>query len=420
MQSKILSVTALIAGVSASGNYLGFNSGATNADNTAKFQADFEKEMTTAQNLNGAPGKFNAVRLYTNIQAYSTSDPIQAFPAAIATDSSLLLGIWTSGTTSIQNEINALKAALDTHGSDLADRVIGISIGSEDLYRNSVEGVSSSAGPGVNPDDLVAFIKDFKSAFADTLLKDVAIGHVDTSDAWANGSNSAVIDAVDWLGIDEYPYYETGHGNKIGNAASLFETAYSAVEKVAGSKKIWVTETGWPYKGDTWDEAVASVANAKTYWDDIGCSKLFGKVPTFWYNLVQDSATNTMSFAITEDLSTTPLFNLTCPAKSTKSTSTSASASTTAASSKSSGLETASSKASGTETASSKASGTGTASSSASTATGSSSSESSGTTSEDVAKASSSKVAASGASAAQLGSSAFAAIAFVAAAFALF
>ncbi|ROW16571.1 hypothetical protein VPNG_01469 [Cytospora leucostoma] len=411
MQSKILSVTALIAGVSASGNYLGFNSGATNADNTAKFQADFEKEMTTAQNLNGAPGKFNAVRLYTNIQAYSTSDPIQAFPAAISTDSSLLLGIWTSGTTSIQNEINALKAALDTHGSDLADRVIGISIGSEDLYRNSIQGVSSSAGPGVNPDDLVAFIKDFKSAFADTLLKDVAIGHVDTSDAWANGTNSAVIDAVDWLGIDEYPYYETGHGNKIENAASLFETAYSAVEKVAGSKKIWVTETGWPYKGDTWDEAVASVANAKTYWDDIGCSKLFGKVPTFWYNLVQDSATNTMSFAITEDLSTTPLFNLTCPAKSTKSTSTSASASSTAASSKSSGLETASSKASGTETASS----------SAATATGSSSSSgSSGTTSEDVTKASSSKVAASGASAAQLGSSAFAAIAFVAAAFALF
>ncbi|KUI54502.1 putative glucan endo-1,3-beta-glucosidase eglC [Cytospora mali] len=424
MQYRFLTVSALVAGASATSfpNYLGFNSGSSKADGSAKFQSDFEQEMNTAQNLKGAPGNFNAVRLYTNIQSYTTSDPIQAFPAAIATNTSLLLGIWASGTTSIQNEIAALKAGLAAHGTDLADRIIGVSIGSEDLYRNSATGVTNKAGIGADPDVIVGFIKDFKTAFADTALKDVSIGHVDTWDAYTNGSNKAVIDAVDWLGIDEYPYYQTGDGNKIENAASLFMEAYDKVVAIAGSKDVWVTETGWPYTGPDWDEAVASVANAKTYWDDVGCDNLFGNVPTFWYNLVEDSATNEMSFAITKDLSTTPLFDLSCPAKS-KSTTTSKSGAKSTASS-SSAAATASEDSTGK-----KASGSTTTSSSDSTATGSSDSSSSASstaksgsssTASSASSSSTSDVAASGASAAKLGSSAFAAIAFVAAAFALF
>lgn len=432
MQSKILAAVVLVAGASATSypNYLGFNSGATNADNSAKTQATFEKEMNTAQNLVGAPGNFNAVRLYTNIQAYSTSDPIQAFPAAIATNSSLLLGIWASGTSSIDNEIAALKAGLSAHGSELADRIIGISIGSEDLYRSSATGVSNSAGAGADPDVLVGFIKDFKSAFADSLIKDIAIGHVDTWDAWTNGTNSAVIDAIDWLGVDEYPYYQNGDDNTIGNAASLFDTAYSAVVGVAGSKDVWVTETGWPYTGETWDKGVASVANAKTYWDDVGCNKLFNKVPTFWYNLVDDSTTNTMSFAITKELDTTPLFDLSCPAKSkTSSSSAKSTATATSSASSASGTDatdaTSESEKSSGSKASSSSDATATGSSDDSSSSGSSSSSSSSksgsssTSTGSSSSSSSSVVAASGASA-QMGSSAFAAIAFVAAAFALF
>ena len=104
--------SALLAGAVASGvsaeNYLGFNSGATLADRSAKFKKDFLAEFQTAQGLQKAPGKFNAVRLYTNIQAYSTKDPISAFEAAIETKTRILLGIWTSGTDSIDNEMEAL------------------------------------------------------------------------------------------------------------------------------------------------------------------------------------------------------------------------------------------------------------------------------------------------------------------------
>ncbi|GAB1320896.1 Gpi-anchored cell wall beta-endoglucanase [Madurella fahalii] len=310
--TAIAAAGVLAAGASAE-NYLGFNSGATLADRSAKFKADFEAEFRTAKGLENAPGIFNAVRLYTNVQAYSTDDPIEAFEAAMDTQTKLLLGIWTSGTNSIEKELSALRKAVQKHGKRFTDLVIGMSIGSEDLYRDSETGIKNKAGIGAGPDVIVNFINEYKKAFADTALASVPIGHVDTWDAWTNGTNRAVIDAVDWVGVDEYPYYESGKGNHIRNSGRLFDRAFDAVAGVVGSKPIWVTETGWPATGPNWDEAVASVENAKYYWDEIGCRKLFNKVPTFWYNLRDSNPDNEMKFAITNNLSTEPLFDLTCP-----------------------------------------------------------------------------------------------------------
>ncbi|KAJ6440613.1 glucan 1,3-beta-glucosidase [Purpureocillium lavendulum] len=305
---------ALAVGASAAGkNYLGFNSGATLPDRSAKFKKDFEAEFKAAQGLIGAPGTFNSVRLYTNIQAYSKDDPIEAFEAAIDTKTSMLLGVWTSGTDNIDKEISALKKAVSKYGSKFTDLVIGISIGSEDLYRNSATGVKNKAGVGAQPETIVGFIKDFKKAFADNALSKVPVGHVDTWDVWGNATNKPVLDAIDWIGVDEYPYYENDKGNDIKNSGHLFDKAYDATIAAANGKPVWVTETGWPYTGPKWDEAVASVDNAKYYWDEVGCRKLFNKTPTFWYTLRDSNPDNKMKFAITDNLSTKPRFNLTCP-----------------------------------------------------------------------------------------------------------
>ena len=310
--TSLLAAAALAAGARAQ-NYLGFNSGSTKVDHSAKFQSDFETEFTTAKNLEGAPGTFNAVRLYTNIQAYSKTDPIEAFPAAIATNTSMLLGIWTSGTSSIQEELTAINNAITKYGTKFTDLVIGISIGSEDLYRNSVTGVANKAGVGANPDVIVNFINDYKKSVSGTPMANVPIGHVDTWDVWPNATNKAVLDAIDWIGVDEYPYYESGKNNTIKNAGYLFDKAYEATVAASGGKPVWVTETGWPVSGPDWDLGVPSVANAKYYWDEVGCRKLFNKVPTFWYNLRDSNPDNKQAFQITSNLSTTPSFDLSCP-----------------------------------------------------------------------------------------------------------
>ncbi|TWU78475.1 hypothetical protein ED733_008939 [Metarhizium rileyi] len=300
-------------GVSAGTNYLGFNSGATLADRSAKFKKDFVAEMKTAQGLEGAPGTFNSVRLYTNIQAYSQDDPIQAFEAAMETKTNLLLGVWASGTDNIDKEISALQKAVKQYGSKFTDLVIGISIGSEDLYRDGVTSKKNDGGIGNTPDTIIKFIGDYRKAFKDSALSKVPVGHVDTWDAWTNSSVKPVIDAVDWVGVDEYPFYETGKSNNIDNAGSLFDRAYEVTLGAVGGKPVWVTETGWPTTGPKWDEAVASVENAKTYWDEVGCRKLFNKVPTFWYNVRDSNPDNKVKFAISKDLSTKPLFDLSCP-----------------------------------------------------------------------------------------------------------
>lgn len=331
---RVSSTLAAVATVLASGasaeNYLGFNSGSTLADRSAKFKADFLAEFKTAQNLKNAPGTFNAVRLYTNIQAYSKDDPIQAFEAAIETKTKILLGVWTSGTDSIDLELSALKKAISKYGKTFTDLVIGMSIGSEDLYRVSETGIKNKAGVGAGPNTLVKFIGDYKKAVANTALASVPIGHVDTWDAWTNGTNKAVVDALDWVGVDEYPYYENGKGNNIKNSGKLFDRAFDAVVGAVGGKPIWVTETGWPATGPKWDEAEATVANAKYYWQEIGCRKLFNKVPTFWYNLRDSNPDNEMKFAITNNLSTTPLFDLTCPTTFDTPTGTSSTSSSSA------------------------------------------------------------------------------------------
>ncbi|GAB1192800.1 hypothetical protein APSETT444_001997 [Aspergillus pseudonomiae] len=290
----------------------GFNYGATKADGSVKSQSDFESEFSTAKGLVGTAG-FTSARLYTMIQGGTTNSPISAIPAAIAENTSLLLGLWASG-GGMDNELAALKAAISQYGDSFAKLVVGISVGSEDLYRASSEGEKVDAGVGVGPEALVSYIKEVRSIISGTALSSVPIGHVDTWTAWTNGSNSAVIDAVDWLGFDGYPYYQSSMSNSISDAKALFDSSVAQTKAVANGKEVWITETGWPVSGSTQNLAVASLANAKTYWDEVGCP-LFDETNTWWY-ILQDASSSTTpnpSFGVVGGtLSTTPLFNLTC------------------------------------------------------------------------------------------------------------
>jgi len=316
--STFSTVLALSSSVSAT-VYKGFNYGSTFTDGSAKTQTDFEEEFSAAKNLVGASG-FTSARLYTMIQEGTTSDPITAIPAAIKEETSLLLGIWASGgQEQVTKEISALTAAVTNYGTSFTDLVVGLSVGSEDLYRISPTGIENLSGVGAGPADLVNYIGQVKTALAGTPLSDVLIGHVDTWNAWTNGSNSPVIDAIDWLGVDEYPYFQNTESNSIDDAYTLFWDAYDATSGAAGGKPVWITETGWPVSGKTENLAVPSLANAKTFWDQVGCASAFDKVNTWWY-VLQDAAPTTPvpSFGLlgssTSDstLNTSPLYDLSC------------------------------------------------------------------------------------------------------------
>ena len=220
-------------------------------------------------------------------------------------------------------EITALKSAITKYGTAFTSLVAGISVGSEDLYRISPTGIAAKSGYGADPATLATYIGQVRTAIAGTPLSGASIGHVDTWTAWVNGSNQAVINACDWIGMDAYPYFQTTQANSIENGKGLFNDALSATQAAVGGKPVWVTETGWPTSGSTAGLAVTGTTNAKTYWDQVGCP-LFGKTNTWWYTLTDNDAVQTNpSFGIApgNPLSTTPYFDLSCSAVSSNSSS---------------------------------------------------------------------------------------------------
>ena len=305
--------------------FQGFNYGSTNTDGSPVTLEQFSNDFTTAKALAGTNDAFTSARLYTCIQAGTTNTPIEAFQAAVNTGTSVLLGLWASaGQENINNELAALTAFLDgSSGTALAKLIVGISVGSEDLYRISPTGIINKSGVGASPDDIVNYIGQVKTAIASTAAKGALVGHVDTWTAWVNSSNDAVISNSDFVGMDAYPYFQNTMTNPIEDGYSLFDAAYEATVSAAGNTPVWVTETGWPVSGDQSGDAVPSIANAQTYWDQVGCGLLFGKTNTWWFTL-QDAypTTPNPSFGIVgTTLSDTPIYDLSCAGASTSASS---------------------------------------------------------------------------------------------------
>lgn len=306
--ASILSLATAVTGASAA--FQGFN-----YDNKGKNQAAFEAEFKNAQGLEGTNGAFTSARLYTMIQDGTANDPISAIPAAISTKTSLLFGLWASaGQASFDNELAALKKTAEQYCGKLDGLVAGISVGSEDLYRDTAIARSFNENPGAGPDVLSGYVDQVRKTIKGTCLEKAPIGHVDTWTAYANQTNRDFSNKLDWVGMDSYPYYENQKDNGIENDEKLFQAALDNVNQGTGGKELWITETGWPISGKTENKAETGIKNAQKYWRDVGCPR-FGKVNTWWFTM-QDGAPssdpNPKFGVIGGDLTTKPLFDLSC------------------------------------------------------------------------------------------------------------
>jgi len=300
--SQLLALVAALPSTLAA--YKGLNYGSTGNN-----EASFEGQFNSAKALG-----FTSARLYTMIQDGTTNAPITAIPAAISTGTSLLLGLWASaGDAQFANEIAALKAAISQYGTPFTDLIAGISVGSEDIYRITPIGISNNAGVGVGPDVIINYVGQVRSTIAGTSAAGKPVGHVDTYNVFTNSSQNALISAIDFLGMDAYPYYETTKANSIGNANATFWDDYDQTAGVSQGKPVWIAETGWPVSGPASGQAIASLENAQTYYDDVGCAAFADNINTWWY-ILQDTGASP-SFGLVgagTPPPTTPLYPLTC------------------------------------------------------------------------------------------------------------
>lgn len=224
---------------------VGFTYTTTFSDNTPKVYQDYVNQMKAAQGLVSGNNSFTSARLYTMRQPNSNA-PIEAIQAAIDTNTTLLLGLWASnGSDQFYYELYALSKAIKHHGANLTNLIVGISVGSEDIHRNVAEDAGPNDGPGANQQTLLNYIRVTRSTLANyTGCQDIQVGHIDTPRVWEHSPK--LVEAVDFIGLDAYPWDQAAKNNSIQNAYNLFWNDYNKVSAKAKNKPVWITETGWP------------------------------------------------------------------------------------------------------------------------------------------------------------------------------
>ena len=239
----------------------------------------------------GAPG-FTTARLYTALDPNAERPvPHPAFKAAGDTETAVLIGLAVSlGNASFQAEIVALNAVLsdksNTYGNLVSrNLIVGISVGNEDFYRQSIQNTpaASTQGAGSHPSviiDQINQIRKLLSQQSPSLLSKIPVGHADTWQMWTDEQYGKQLltphpeqngfTPIDFIGMQEFLYWE---GYTVQNYSAYSTEALTAVQAAAGNIPVWATETGWPVSGPKCCNASTSAAGRRVCWLGRGRTK---------------------------------------------------------------------------------------------------------------------------------------------------
>jgi len=185
--------------------------------------------------------RLEIIKPYTNwIRTFSCTNGNEKIPG-IAHEKGIktLVGTWI-GDDLEENEkeiTNAIKIAKEGHVDILA-------IGNEVLLRGDL---------GI--DQLIGYIRKVKNE-----VPEIQIGYVDAYYMFVNYPE--IIDEVDVLLINCYPFWERC---SFDVSIDYMKEMYKLVSDVSKGKKIIVSETGWPTKGEQYGGALPSYENAMKY-----------------------------------------------------------------------------------------------------------------------------------------------------------
>ncbi|HEX3800964.1 MAG TPA: glycosyl hydrolase family 17 protein [Verrucomicrobiae bacterium] len=123
--------------------------------------------------------------------------------------------------------------------------------------------------------NLVAYINQVRAA-----VPGVPVATADTYSSWMSSFNSELLDASDVLLVNFYPFWQ---GIAVEDGASTVYQQYINMVWYAGSKPVWISETGWPSAGQAVGDAVPSPQNAAKYFSDVVTWARFYGVPFFYF-----------------------------------------------------------------------------------------------------------------------------------------
>lgn len=185
--------------------------------------------------------RLEVIRPYTKwVRTFSCTNGNEVVPR-IAHEKSLktMVGAWISDDPKL-NEVeiqNAIEIGKQGHANVIA-------VGNEVLLREDLE-----------IEQLVEYIRRVKNE-----LPNIEVGYVDAYYTFANYPE--LVDECDVVLVNCYPFWEH---TSIDVSVAYMKEMYNFAKNVSKDKKIMITETGWPTKGELYGEALPSYDNAMRY-----------------------------------------------------------------------------------------------------------------------------------------------------------
>lgn len=185
--------------------------------------------------------RMEIIKPYTKwVRSFSCTDGNEHIPR-IAHEMGLktLVGAWL-GTDDDINE-REIEAVIKVAKAGYADIV---AVGNEVMYREDL-----------TEEELLSFIARVKKE-----LPDISVGYVDAYYEFEN--RPAIADACDVILANCYPYWEGCH---IDYSLLYMKDMYQRALRAAKGKKVIISETGWPNKGQVFHGAEPSHESAVRY-----------------------------------------------------------------------------------------------------------------------------------------------------------
>jgi exo-beta-1,3-glucanase (GH17 family) len=177
----------------------------------------------------------------------------------------------------LKNMVGAwLSADLETNETEIAGLIqlakegcVDIAaVGNEVLYRNDL-----------SLEQLLGYIKRVKEA-----LPDIAVGYVDAY--YEFSKHPELVEASDVILANCYPYLE---GCNIDHCLNHMQQMYGQAVNAANGKKVIITESGWPSKGESLRGAHSSEENAMKYFINTQAWSTNEHIDIFYFSSFDES-----------------------------------------------------------------------------------------------------------------------------------
>jgi glucan 1,3-beta-glucosidase len=175
-----------------------------------------------------------------------------------------LVGAWLGNDAEVnEKEIEGLIKLANEGYVDIA------AVGNEVMYRKDL-----------SEDELLDFIAKVKNE----IPSDIPVGYVDAYYEFT--IKPRITEACDVILTNCYPYWE---GSNIDYSLAHMKSMFHQARSVANGKKVIITETGWPSKGESFKDSHPSEINAIKYFIN---SQLWSKdenIPIFYFSSFDES-----------------------------------------------------------------------------------------------------------------------------------